>query len=228
MGLGDWVSRGVVFVGAILFVLAGYAIGMLFAASVAPTPEPIATPESANDLTPSPRSTLSDTERVDGGSTDDPVGQESIDDGSRSSAPTPTPTLIPEASATPTPSTPTVPPNVTVSGDTRQFTFEIAAIDSCGSRCRDVEARLLNTGDAVRNVTVHSTLYAGGAGDDEVWSDSQFVGSLAADSLTMVTSRIVVSYLEGAKLCGADRVTMVTTVESLEHEQTFTTHPAVC
>jgi hypothetical protein len=213
---------------AALFVIAGLGAGMLFAASVAPTPDPPATvsePVSVSTTgTPAIGPDSAD-ERV---GTDDTGPVAPPDGPGDGSPPTPTPTFVPEATLTSTPTTPTVPPNVTVSGDTRQFTFTITAIDECGSRCRDVTARLENTGDAVSDVSLESTLYAGGAGDDAVWSDTQRVGDLDAESSTTVTSRISVGYLDGAKLCGADRATMVTTVQSTDHEQTFTTHPEVC
>jgi hypothetical protein len=211
-----------------LFVVAGIGAGMLFAASVAPTPDQPATVSDPEvEYTVGQASTrgrvddqLDNSTEVDSATNSKRVSGES--------PPTPTPTFAPEATLTPTATTPTVPPNVTVSGDTRQFTFTITAIEECGSRCRDVTALLENTGEAVSDVTLESTLYAGGTGDDAVWSDTQRVGALDAESSTTVTSRISVGYLEGAKLCGADRATMVTTVQSTDHEQTFTTHPEVC
>jgi hypothetical protein len=80
----------------------------------------------------------------------------------------------------------------------------------------------------VPNVRVVSRLYAGSAGDDEVWRGSKAYGTLRTNSTRKTTTRITIGYAEGIKLCGADRTTMQTTVSSSELEQTFITHPQIC
>jgi hypothetical protein len=205
--------------GALAVVLGGLVGGILFAMSVT-------SPSADGTTTPFP--TLSPVE----------LGTDTHSGSSANRSPGPTvastrtpdttPTIRPERSpSTPLPS-PTFPSYVTVTGDTRQFNFTIRAIESCGQRCRDVTADLENTGGRVTNVQVVSRLYAGSAGDDEVWRGSKGYGTLQTNSSIEITTRITIGYAEAIKLCGAGRTTMQTRVSSSEHEQTFTTHPQIC
>jgi hypothetical protein len=212
-------KRVLLAVGCVAVVLGGLAGGILFATAI---------PSTSVDGVNTPFPTLSPVEL---GSSDN-SGSTGNRTPAPASAPTSTtnatPTLRPESSPTTPLPTPRFPSYVTVTGDTRQFNFTIQTIEPCGQRCRDVTANLRNTGDRVRNIRVVSRLYAGSAGDDEVWRGSEEYRTLRTNKTTAIKTRITIGYAEGIKLCGANRTTMRTTVSSTEYEQTFTTHPQIC
>jgi hypothetical protein len=117
--------------------------------------------------------------------------------------------------------TPTAPPDVTVTGTTRQFTFSVDEFEPCGETCREVTATLTNTGDPAAAVTVTSRLYAGDRGDNQVWSGTEDVGDMDRDEAHPFTHRIEISPLDAPAVCGADHVTLVSAVESATHRQVF-------
>lgn len=213
------VKRGLLACGVLAVVLGGLAGGILFAMSMTST---------SVDGTNTPFPDLSPVEVGTSNNSGSGASQSPGPTSASTRNTDPTPTLRPERSPATPLSSPTFPSYVTVTGDTRQFNFTIRTMESCGQRCRDITADLINTGGRVTNVRVVSRLYAGTPDDDELWRGSMDYGTLRTNSTTEITTRITIGYAEGIKLCGADRTTMQTTVSSSEHEQTFTTHPQIC
>jgi hypothetical protein len=123
--------------------------------------------------------------------------------------------------------TPTTAAGVTVRGDTRQFQFTVLGLEKCGRTCRDANVELTNSGESATDVAATSRLYAGEAGEDQVWQGTEEIGDMAAGETVRRTTRIELSLVEGSKVCSADTVTLVTVVASTDHRQQFTSHPDV-
>ncbi|MFC4448852.1 hypothetical protein [Halorussus aquaticus] len=97
--------------------------------------------------------------------------------------------------------------------DDREYAFTILTVEKCGSTCRDVTARLDNTGGTPReNVRVTTKMYA----DDELlWSGTQTVGTLGPGESHTSTKRVDVGFSGGMAISANDGyVTIVTVVRS--------------
>lgn len=93
------------------------------------------------------------------------------------------------------------------------YAFTIEKIEKCGDTCRDVTARLANTGQETRqNVRVTTKVYADG---DLLWTGNESVGTLQPDESHTSTKRVKLSYWEAMKIKNNDGyVTIVTVVRS--------------
>lgn len=106
-------------------------------------------------------------------------------------------------------------------GRVGQFDFDVLAVDSCGTTCRNVTSQLVNVGnDTARRVEVRTRIYTGG---DLVWSGHVTVGSLGTNESYREVSTVDLSYFEAAKVKNnGGNVTIVTTISSAEAEHTVT------
>ncbi|WP_435180318.1 hypothetical protein [Halorussus sp. AFM4] len=94
-----------------------------------------------------------------------------------------------------------------------RYAFAIESVESCGSTCQDVTARLDNTGRAVReDVRVATRVYADG---DLLWSGNETVGRLGPDESHTSTRRVDVGFSGGLAIsANGGYVTIVTVVRS--------------
>lgn len=101
----------------------------------------------------------------------------------------------------------------TTSSSSAPYRFDIVNIEKCGDTCRDVTAKLTNTGQATRqNVRVTTKVYAA---DDLLWTGNETVGTLEPDESFTSTKRVKLSYWEAMKVKNNDGyVTIVTVVRS--------------
>ncbi|NHN61168.1 MULTISPECIES: hypothetical protein [Halorussus] len=93
------------------------------------------------------------------------------------------------------------------------YAFTIQSIEDCGSTCRDVTARLDNSGGAVREeVEVTTKMYAD---DDLLWAGNETVGRLGPGESHTSTRRVDVGFSGGLAISANDGyVTIVTVVRS--------------
>lgn len=93
------------------------------------------------------------------------------------------------------------------------YGFTIETIEKCGSTCRDVTARLANSGSETRRaVRVTTKMYAG---DDLLWSGNETVGTLDAGESHVSTKRVQVGFGGGMAIKSNDGyVTIVTIIDS--------------
>ncbi len=93
------------------------------------------------------------------------------------------------------------------------YAFTIETIEKCGSTCRDVTARLTNSGgETRREVRVTTKMYAG---DDLLWSGNETVGTLDAGESHVSTRRVKVGFSGGLAIKSNDGyVTIVTVIDS--------------
>ncbi|WP_276280571.1 hypothetical protein [Halorussus caseinilyticus] len=93
------------------------------------------------------------------------------------------------------------------------YAFSILRVEKCGNTCRNVTARLSNTGATAReNVRVTTEMYA----DDQLlWSGNESVGTLSVGESHTSTERVDVGFTGGLAISANDGyVTIVTVVES--------------
>ena len=98
-------------------------------------------------------------------------------------------------------------------GADSRYDFAIERVESCGTTCRNVTARLTNEGSEPReNVRVTTVLYADG---QRLWSGNETVGRLAAGETHTSTRRVRLGLGEAASIQGNDGyVTIVTLVRT--------------
>ena len=98
-------------------------------------------------------------------------------------------------------------------GADSRYDFVIERVESCGTTCRNVTARLTNEGSEPReNVRVKTVLYADG---QRLWSGNETVGRLAAGETHTSTRRVRLGLGEAASIQGNDGyVTIVTLVRT--------------
>lgn len=83
-------------------------------------------------------------------------------------------------------------------GHVRPFSFDVRAVEPCGTTCRDVTVMLTNNGGKPReDVAVATTI---SAGDDRVWSGETSVGTLGPRESTTRTQRVDVGFVGGARI----------------------------
>jgi hypothetical protein len=102
------------------------------------------------------------------------------------------------------------PPTTTTDSE---YAFTIERVENCGNTCRDVTARLTNSGGEPReNVRVATTVLADG---EMLWSGNETVGTLASGQSHVSTERVEVGFSGGLQLRANDGyVTIVTEVRS--------------
>ncbi|WP_115864752.1 hypothetical protein [Halorussus litoreus] len=105
-------------------------------------------------------------------------------------------------------------------GEDAGYDFAIQRIESCGTTCRDVTARLTNVGSEAReDVRVTTSLYADG---DLLWQGNETVGRLDAGEAHTSTKRVKLGYADGAAIQGNDGyVTIITVVRSADGTARF-------
>lgn len=93
------------------------------------------------------------------------------------------------------------------------YDFAIVNVETCGNTCRDVTARLSNTGTTAReSVRVTTKVFADG---DLLWTGNESVGRLAPGDSHTSTKRVQVGFSGGLKIRANDGyVTIVTVVRS--------------
>ncbi|GGL33482.1 hypothetical protein GCM10009037_16390 [Halarchaeum grantii] len=103
------------------------------------------------------------------------------------------------------------------------FDFAVTNVTSCGTTCRDVDVALTNTAEErATNVSVTVVITTDG---DEIWRDTQRIGTLAAGERTQRTAHVELSYFDAAKVKGNDgKITIHTTVDSSLGQHSFTQH----
>lgn len=98
------------------------------------------------------------------------------------------------------------------SGNT-SFGLTVTEVSSCGDTCRDVTARLTNTGtETASDVVVEVSIYTGG---EEIWTDSYRVGSLEAGEAVSSTRRVELGFGEAFRVQQNDGwITIETVIRS--------------
>ncbi|UPW02249.1 hypothetical protein M0R88_09190 [Halorussus gelatinilyticus] len=101
----------------------------------------------------------------------------------------------------------------TTSMTSSEYAFTIENIEKCGSTCRDVTARLTNSGGETReNVRVTTAMLADG---EVLWSGNESVGTLTPGESHVSTERVDVGFAGGMQISANDGyVTIVTVVRS--------------
>lgn len=101
-----------------------------------------------------------------------------------------------------------------------EYAFEIETIETCGNTCRDVTARLTNSGGETReDVTVTTAMLADG---EVLWSGNETVGTLEPGESHVSTERVEVGFSGGLQISANDGyVTIVTVVESADGTSRF-------
>ncbi|WP_128477335.1 hypothetical protein [Halorussus pelagicus] len=101
-----------------------------------------------------------------------------------------------------------------------EYAFEIESIESCGNTCRDVTARLTNSGGETReDVTVTTAMLADG---EVLWSGNETVGTLEPGESHVSTERIEVGFSGGLQISANDGyVAIVAVVESADGTSRF-------
>ena len=101
-----------------------------------------------------------------------------------------------------------------------EYAFTIESIEECGSTCRDVTARLTNSGDETREeVRVATAMLADG---EVLWSGNESVGTLAPGESHVSTERVNVGFTGGMQISANDGyVTIVTVVHSASGKTRF-------
>ncbi|UPV76152.1 hypothetical protein M0R89_08875 [Halorussus limi] len=101
----------------------------------------------------------------------------------------------------------------TTSMTSSEYAFTIENIEKCGSTCRDVTARLTNSGGETReNVRVTTAMLADG---EVLWSGNESVGILEPGESHVSTERVDVGFAGGMQISANDGyVTIVTVVRS--------------
>lgn len=104
------------------------------------------------------------------------------------------------------------------------FAFRIEGIENCGETCREVTATVENTrSESAEEVTVRTRIFAGeNSTDEQIWENTETVGTLAAGETDSSTERVDLSLTEAYAIERSDGwITIETTVESAEETVTI-------
>ncbi len=148
------------------------------------------------------------------------------DAGAGDSTATQSPTPAQSATDTPTPATDAADESDRENDATAtttmssEYAFTIESIEECGSTCRDVTARLTNSGDEPREeVRVATAMLVDG---EVLWSGNESVGTLEPGESHVSTERVNVGFTGGMQISANDGyVTIVTVVHSASGETRF-------
>ena len=109
-------------------------------------------------------------------------------------------------------------------GADEPFAFSIEEIEDCGGTCREVTAAIENTqNESADGVTVRTEIFVGeNSTEEQVWENTETVGTLAADDTYTSTERVDLSLEEAYAIEQDDGwITIETTIDSDDERVTL-------